>query len=232
MSNNQQGRICVAIGKKSVYEALEAAEKVASLADVIEIRLDNMVQPACAPLVKNIDVPLLFTLRPTWEGGFFEGDEEARIDVLVEAIELGATYIDLELLAPDSSHARIREALKSSSTQLIISNHNFNETPAAKELSELLVKIKAKQADIGKIITTTNDYKDVLRLLTLQLEAEQLGLPLISFGMGQQGVISRLTTLQLGGYMTYCAADGEEGTAPGQIGVKKLREIYDILSLN
>jgi hypothetical protein len=36
-------------------------------------------------------------LRPTWEGGKYDGDENQRLDALRLAMELGADYIDIEL---------------------------------------------------------------------------------------------------------------------------------------
>lgn len=36
-------------------------------------------------------------LRPTWEGGKYDGDENKRLDALRLAMELGADYIDVEL---------------------------------------------------------------------------------------------------------------------------------------
>lgn len=38
---------------------------------------------------------LLF--RPSWEGGQYEGDETKRQDALRLAMQLGATYVDIEL---------------------------------------------------------------------------------------------------------------------------------------
>jgi len=50
--------------------------------------------------------------------------------------------------------------------------------------------------------------------------------------MGWVGVISRLVTLELGGYMTYCAVGSREVTAPGQITVTDLRTIDALLQID
>jgi 3-dehydroquinate dehydratase-1/3-dehydroquinate dehydratase/shikimate dehydrogenase len=80
-------------------------------------------------------------------------------------------------------------------------------------------------ASIGKIVTMAQTFQDVLRVLDLQAEAAEIGLPLIAFCMGPVGVISRVATLGLGGFMTYAAADGNLGTAPGQLTISSLRAI-------
>ena len=81
-------------------------------------------------------------------------------------------------------------------------------------------------AHIGKIVTMAHDFRQALRILQLQEKAAQLDFPLISFAMGEAGRISRAATCALGGYMTYCAPDSGEATAPGQIRVSDLRTIY------
>jgi 3-dehydroquinate dehydratase-1/3-dehydroquinate dehydratase/shikimate dehydrogenase len=84
-------------------------------------------------------------------------------------------------------------------------------------------------ADIAKIITTAHDWLDVLRVLGLQEDAARLGLPLIAFCMGRAGVISRLATIELGGFMSYCTVNEQEATAPGQIPVRVMREMQQRL---
>jgi len=148
---------------------------------------------------------------------------------LLEAVAENSGYVDLELLAPDDSHQRMRMALQESSTKLILSWHNFKNTPSREELVGRMALMQDMGADIGKIITTAQSHQDVLRVLQLQEVAEQLGFPLIAFCMGRLGVISRVATCDLGGYMTYCAVSDEEATAPGQLSVTVLREIYSLM---
>ncbi|MCK5071561.1 MAG: type I 3-dehydroquinate dehydratase, partial [Desulfocapsa sp.] len=110
-----------------------------------------------------------------------------------------------------------------------VSWHNFKDTPSREELVGRMALMQDKGADIGKIITTAHSHQDVLRVLQLQDVAEQLGFPLIAFCMGRPGVISRIATCDLGGYMTYCAVSKEEATAPGQLSVGTLREIHALM---
>lgn len=226
---NDIGRICVSIGRERVEDALFAAQAVAHIADVIEIRLDILKAPEVAPFIHGLDKPLLFTHRPVWEGGCYAGDEAERIALLGAAAGLGAAFIDIELLAPDDSFAHISSAVRGTATRLIVSNHNFTETPSREELLGVLQAMKARGADIGKIVTTAHSYLDVLRVLQLQVDAAALQLPLIAFCMGRAGIISRLATLELGGFMTYCAASSEEATAPGQIPVQVMRNMMQSL---
>lgn len=232
MEQTEQGekRICVSVAGKTVAEGLELARLAAPLADLIEVRLDSLPEPVVAPFREAINLPLLLTNRPLWEGGSFRGDEETRIVPLLEGVEIGCEYVDLELKAPDSSHKSLLEAVEQSGTcRLLISWHNFQETPSAVELLGRLSLMQDKGAHIAKIVTMAHDYHDVLRVLSLQEDAARMGIPLVAFCMGRHGVISRLATLELGGYMTYCAASEGEATAPGQLSVAVLRQIEVLL---
>lgn len=226
---NSHSRICVSIGRETIDDALAVADSVAFSADVLEIRLDYLTLPAVSPFLNIVQTPLLFTNRPVWEGGAFAGGENERMGALLEAVAENSAYVDLELLAPEDSHQRMRTALQASSTKLILSWHNFQETPSREELVGRMALMQDKGADIGKIITTAHSHQDVLRVLQLQEVAEQLGFPLIAFCMGRPGVVSRVATCDLGGYMTYCAVSKEEATAPGQLSVTALREIYSLM---
>jgi 3-dehydroquinate dehydratase-1/3-dehydroquinate dehydratase/shikimate dehydrogenase len=218
-------RVCVSIARETVEQGLAVARGISSLADVIEIRLDALKRIEVAPFMTQLAKPLLFTNRPIWEGGNFAGEEQARIAPLLEAASQGARYVDLELKAPDSSHKALLEMTNSTSCQLILSWHNFQDTPSQAELVGRLAMIQDKGAHIAKIVTMAHDYHDVLRVLTLQEEAARMDIPLIAFCMGRPGVISRVATVDLGGYMTYCAVSDSEATAPGQLSVAVLRQI-------
>lgn len=229
MDLNLPPRICVSIGRHAVDDALEVAQAIAPLADVLEIRLDYLHSPVVSPFINALEIPLLFTNRPHWEGGEYSGTEEERLETLLEAVAAGVAYVDLELLAPEASHQKMAIALRQKGTKLIGSWHNYTDTPSRQELVGRMAMMQDRGADIGKIITTAHDHRDVLRVLQLQEIAEDLGFPLIAFCMGGPGVISRLATCDLGGYMSYCAVSEAEATAAGQLSVKALRKIFALL---
>ncbi len=223
--------ICVSVACEKVGEAIGVARGAENHADVIEIRIDSLSQPEIEPFVKNLTKPLLFTNRPEWEGGRFKGSEAVRIGLLLQAIQHGGALVDLELkTAPELRGELLDVLMQHPHTGLILSWHDFNGTPSGGELGEILQQQLESGAHIGKIVTTANDYKDVLRILNLQLIAADNNFPLIAFCMGAVGRISRLATLMLGGYMTYVAPDGGRETAPGQMPVSVLHRMLSQLS--
>ena len=219
------GKICVSLAGADAAAICEQARQVADLADVLEIRLDSMTLPEPEKCCSLLRKPLLFTNRPTWEGGQFAGSEEERIAPLLEAVRLRADYVDLELRAALHSRHCLLEAMEESPTRLILSWHDFKETPSAAELTNLLHQMIASGAHVGKIVTTAQNANDVLRVLALQQEARAAGFPLTAFCMGEAGRISRLATLYLGGYMSYACLNDAQATAPGQISAARMREI-------
>lgn len=218
--------VCVSVACEKVDQALAIARQSESRADVIEIRLDSLVDPGIAPFMENLTKPLLFTNRPEWEGGAFKDSETKRLALLLEAVRRGCGLVDLELkTAPELRAELLDLLLQQPQTALIISWHDFSGTPANDELCEILLQQMESGAHIGKIVTTPKDYSDVLRVLNLQAMAAENNFPLIAFCMGAIGKISRLATTKLGGYMTYAAPDGGAETAPGQIPLSVMRDM-------
>lgn len=221
----RQKNICLSIAEPSVAGALAAARRLEGMADIIEIRLDLLDQPVVQPFVEAIQKPLLFANHPQWEGGNWQGPEQERIALLVEAIECGAAYVDIELMAPDESRSQILAAAAVAQTKVIVSWHNFSDTPADEVLADIFRRQRQSGADIGKIVTMAHDYTDSLRVLGLQLLAAKAHFPLAAFCMGQAGKISRAATLELGGVLTYAAADRQSCTAPGQLSVEDIHTL-------
>lgn len=223
--------ICVSVACEKVDQAIDLARQAENHADVIEIRLDSLSRPEIEPFVKHLSKPLLFTNRPEWEGGLFRGTEGVRTGLLLQAVQQDCGLVDLELKTAPALRAELLDALmQHPQTGLIISWHDFAGTPSSDELGEILQQQLESGAHIGKIVTTANNYTDVLRILNLQLLAAANDFPLIAFCMGAIGRISRLATLKLGGFMTYGAPDGGMETAPGQMPVSVLREMLTQLS--
>jgi 3-dehydroquinate dehydratase-1 len=223
--------ICVSIACENETEAVDLARQSEIHADIIEIRLDCLSNPAVEPFVKGLSKPLLFTNRPEWEGGSYKGAEAERIGLLLKAIRNNCALVDLELQTGNELRAELLDVLiKHPQTGLIISWHDFSSTPSSDELGDILQQQMESGAHVGKIVTMANDYEDVLRVLNLQAIAVENNFPLIAFCMGRMGMISRLATLKLGGYMTYAAPDGGDETAPGQMPVSLIREMLERLN--
>ncbi len=222
------GLICVSVMADTATAIIEAVQPVAAMLDVVEIRMDGMKDPHVERCISELAQPILVTNRPDWEGGLFSGNESERIEVLCQAIRSGAHYVDIELRTEQALRSQVQLVAKQYGTKVIVSNHDFNETPPVENLQAILREMIASGADIGKIVTTACHEEDTLRTLALQQEALAAHFPLSAFSMGTPGKISRLATLYLGGFMTYAALSEEQATAPGQLSI---HDLYALISL-
>lgn len=224
------GKICVSIAEKDLSRALLVAAEAASLADVLEIRLDALPVPDFGPFIEHFPgVALLFTCRPEWEGGGFRGSEVARVEILAAAAGAGGTYVDIELRTAEELRTQLIKEAQRGGAKVIVSWHDFKTTASTQALVSVLQEQCRSGADWGKIVTTPRDFCDVLRVLSLQELAVEIGFPLCAFCMGRIGVISRIATQELGGVMTYAAPDGGQSAAPGQLSVTAMRRIEELL---
>lgn len=78
-------------------------------------------------------------------------------------MELGADHIDVELQAVDDFNNLI-QGDKPTKCKLIVSSHNYENTPSVEELGNLVAKIQSTGADIVKFATTAVDITDVARV--------------------------------------------------------------------
>ncbi len=226
----QQGLICGSIQVADAEAVVEAILPMQQQLDVVEIRLDGMRDPRIDAYIEALDLPLLVTNRPTWEGGQFAGEENERIDILCQAIEAGARYVDMELGCDIVLQTQILTTARQNGTRVIVSNHDFHLTPSTDTLETTLKRMQESGAGIGKIVTTAQSPADTLRVLNIQQKALAHGFPLSAFAMGPAGKISRLATLYLGGFMTYAALSKEQATAPGQLCLEDLHALLNLLN--
>jgi len=68
----------------------------ASVADMVELRLDGVTDVDVAAALDGRSRPVLVTCRAAWEGGRFDGSEESRLGILGDAIRGGAEFVDVE----------------------------------------------------------------------------------------------------------------------------------------
>jgi len=221
----RQPRICVSVAAEDTERAVEAVRRAEAFnPDLIEVRLDYVDPPPDLERLRSATaLPLIATSRLTAEGGRFEGPEEERIGMLVGACEAGFDFIDLELQA-----AGFMDEIRGSGTGLILSHHDLSGTPPIERLEGVLDAMLELGPDICKIIGTARTRDDNLVYLDLIRRARARA-RIVSFGMGDAGLVSRTLSPLLGGEFTYASAGRGEEAAPGQMPIEALRELYRLL---
>ncbi|CAI0466630.1 unnamed protein product [Linum tenue] len=226
--------ICVPIMADTVDEMLvKVGQAKSASADLVEIRLDylrSFVDPRgdLAALVNGSSLPTLFTYRPRWEGGQYEGDESKRLDALKLAMDLGADYIDVELQVAGDFIGSLHGS-RPSKCKVIVSSHNYECTPSVEDLGDLVARIQATGADIVKIATTALDITDVARMFQIMVHSQ---VPFIGLVMGERGLISRVLCAKFGGYLTFGILESGVVSAPGQPLVKDLLDLYNFRQIS
>ncbi|RUM88524.1 MAG: hypothetical protein DSZ24_03405 [Thermodesulfatator sp.] len=217
--------ICVSVAQSTVEGArgLMASHREA---DLFEVRLDALNDPAVAPFFPS-PKPLIFTFRAEEEGGFRRFPLEGRLHWLKEAAKQGAAFVDLELASGPEAISELRAHLEK--TRLILSYHNFHKTPGRDYLRDKVKEMAELGASVGKVVCLVREPREGLDLLSLILWARRhLDFPLVAFGMGPAGRWTRAVSLLLGAPFTFAAPYAGAETAPGQLAVRDLRQVLDI----
>ena len=223
------GKVCIPIVETTVEKSLMAIKEARLLADLIELRTDYLKRIKLTPLLENRQKPFIITNRRKEEGGNYKGEERKRLSVLQEAIDLGADYIDVELATERSFLQGLIRNKKG--TQVILSFHDFRKTPSQKELQGLFDQMVRLGADVIKIVSFARSWEDNLTILSLIPFAKARKRKIVAFCMGEKGKVSRLFSPFLGAAWTYASLNRGKASAPGQLTVGEMKEMWQILKL-
>ncbi len=219
MVRMKKPRICAVI----VSNDLEALQEIEPFVDLFEVRID-LIGDGWQELAKQFKKPWIACNRRADEGGKWEGDEVNRIAKLLEAIELGADIIDLELRTTNLKQAI--ELIKKRA-KCLLSFHELERTPPLNSMREIVQRQLAAGADICKVVTTAQRSEDNLTIL--QLISEFSGTRIVSLAMGPLGFASRVLCPLVGGDFTYASIQPGKESASGQITVSELRRLYEMV---
>ncbi|MFH1049913.1 MAG: type I 3-dehydroquinate dehydratase [bacterium] len=210
--------ICVSINAENYDECNIYLTKYS----FIEFRLDStrMTLNEIKQLFNNTN-KLIATCR---KGKFSDIERQ---NILITAVKSGAMFVDMDYQTEDVDIAKIKEEAKKSFCKLILSYHNFELTPDESTLKDIINESYGKGADIVKIACKSTSDTDNLTLLSLYKHFPNG--KLIAIGMNRIGKITRIAAPHLGAPFTYASAERDSETAPGQIDVKSLKKIFDLM---
>src|SRR2546423_880919 len=198
-------RICIALGLPDLKTLLEQARREAKAGETfLEFRLDYLSNPqrgaeAITDFLREYpDCVILATCRRHQNHGKFNGGMEDQIRILEIAVQHGAHAIDVEIETAES----VAEKLTAfrGRCQLIISYHNFENTP---QLEPVLKRLTRIPAEGYKVVTTAHKPSDISRILALAKSHPRI--PTVVLGMGELGFPSRVLSTAFGGIFTYAA---------------------------
>ena len=211
-----RARLCATVTGRTMAE-LRARRDRADGADLVELRLDGVRDPDVAGSLAGRRKPVVVTCRPVREGGHFRGAEEERRNLLRQALELGADYVDLEWRGGFDDLIRGRRG-----RNVVLSMHDFERVPA--DLVDRYQAMRATGAEVVKVAVRARRLTDTLALRAVG--GGETGRVLVA--MGPAGVPTRVLPDRFGSCWTYAG----EGVAPGQIGLRRMLDEFRVRAVS
>ena len=224
------GKICVSVCAREINEFIKKIKRASELADIIELRFDCLKNRANGDLLstlqkiqKEFKKKYLCTFRPREQGGKIRLTYKERKKFWNSEINLLETWIDLEVdIISDFQCERF--------SKIICSHHDFSNVP--KKLDEIYEELSKTESDIIKIAFNVNNIIDSFALWKILEEAKPENKKIIPIAMGEAGKWTRILGLAYGSPITYASLETGNETAPGQISVNDLINVYRVKELN
>ena len=200
-------RFCVTGCERDVESLSQRLENLEP-DDLCEIRIDALYDGASLgdaaleelwPLISKYGPRLIVTCRPEWQGGWFSGDEHRRLGLLVKAFELGARFVDVEVVALDELPSFVAHE------NILASWHG--------DIADLDKVVFPKDMHI-KVAANVNWASDLVKLRRFSQTLKQ---PASVVAVGHAGIWSRVRPLDFNSAWTYVAAASGLETAAGQV---------------
>lgn len=215
-------RTCATIAEPTPARMLSTTRKALKKSDYAEIRLDFLKPqdvPRALHMVRGHLKRCVCTLRPKNEGGRFEGSEKDRISTLKLIAEYNPYLVDIEY-STLSKNRKLREYVRTTGTDVLVSWHDFKRTPSHKHLQKKMQQMRRLSRNV-KIVTTATSASDVISVMSLY---RIKGVSLIAFAMGELGRISRILCMQFGSPYTYVSLG--KPVAPGQFSLTEVKSMF------
>jgi len=221
-------RVCAVVAASTRTEA--AREVAASLraTRTIELRLDWLGErkeiratlrwlAAKKAAFRKSGVTIIATCRRRKAGGKFAGTIREQIAILREAADAGCRWLDLEIESAER-FSRAELAALGAKARLLISYHNFRKMP--QRLERAKGRLERARGDAIKIAAHAATYSDARRLLNFARTSRRS----VMVPMGNVAAAARILALRGGSAAAYAPVNA--ATAPGQIGLSAMKEIY------
>jgi 3-dehydroquinate dehydratase-1 len=213
--------ICVSLAGLSYQECLKAIDRCEFAEiriDLLDIRTDQFKD------IFSVNNSTIATCR----NSISNNKNNNRTGLLKMAILSGANYVDIEYEAEIDIREEVIEFAHKHNCLVILSYHNYENTPPQDQLELIIKQSKHWNADLVKIVTTALNEKDCSVVMSLYSMYDNI----IAFCMGEYGRITRVAAPFLGAKFTYTAYNNNLSTAPGQLTVDEMEKIYAIINSN
>ena len=229
-------RVCGVVAARTAAEAWRQILDALRYTATIELRFDWLDTAAerhkLIALLKirarKQQISFIATCRRQNAGGKFRGGVTEQLSLLRSAITAGCLWVDLEIETVESFPGFALD-LYTARARRILSYHDFRGVPPAAKLARIVRRMENLCADRGfgaiKIAVKCESLREGLQLLALARERRNI----IAIPMGEICAPLRILALRDGSALSYASV--EEATAPGQIPLAELCNLYGAGSL-
>lgn len=233
VSSFGRNNLCGVVAARTAREAFSQMLRALRSTKTIELRLDWLAGSAersrFVRSLKKSKIPrratLIATCRARSAGGKFSGTPDDQLRALRSATDAGCQWIDLEIETVDAVPPFIL-MLYTAHVNRILSFHDFRGTPSKPRLARLVRRLISLADDSGfdaiKVATKCNSLDEALRLLSLPRQFRDRNV--IAVPMGEAAAPARILAPRFGSAFSY--APIEEATAPGQIPLAEMHQLY------
>ena len=205
-------KICTPVIGETLKKFLKNLDQVQEISSIVELRVDK---------IKNLSVKDLVLVRKRTKKEAILTSR--RKDIILKSLNLGFDFIDIDVsMINDLKLSRFKQS------KIILSFHDYEKTPGIQELTVLVHHMREYNIEVIKIATMVNDDQDIKNLLQILLNKKK-NEKIIIIGMGKKGQIIRILGPLLGSFLTF-ASTKFGATAPGQIDIDKMKNIYKLLN--
>ena len=218
MKTNAPDRICVCIGQPDYSKCTELLKR---------FPFSELRQDLCRFTLDQVDSitsrhrNMIFTCR------FTDQTKDSALEHILTAVRNGVWGVDIDMSAPVSFLNKVKEAIKGSEVNLILSSH-LEKVASLEVMRDIYFKSKKAGADIVKIApqaTNLDEASAVLRLYHL-LDSEEKRSSLIAFALGTAGRYTRVSCMGLGAPFSYCYSDSP--LAEGQFSHEEMSRLLGL----
>lgn len=225
--------IFVSVAGPTLHAIEAQASRISGPSFGLELRLDSLddTSDLAAPLrqvLTRLHFPqTIATCRRAQAGGQFTGSTEEQMAVLAAAVRAGCQWVDIEI--ESLAHAGTARLQDLRPARVIVSSHNYRQTP---NLGKLYRRLGRLPVSVAKIVTHARQLHDNLKIHKLIRAHRSRSPKLVALAMGPVGVPSRLLALHWGCPFTYASVGNHVPVAPGQIPLEVMRSTYRVEHLN
>jgi 3-dehydroquinate dehydratase/shikimate dehydrogenase len=218
-------RICAVVATPSAREFRKLVRGALGETPTVELRLDWLANDGerekALAWVKRFAAKkavLIATCRRRAGGGEFAGGAVEELFWLMKAKEAGCAWCDLEMETLRELPGKSVEGY-ALPAKVLLSIHDFRRTPRSLEK----VKIAARGGvDAVKVAAMSRRLTDSTRLLRLARGTGKV----VAVPMGEIGIPARILALREGSALVYAPVAAATATAPGQVHLRDLKELY------